>query len=72
MSEGPNAAWGERMPAVGQVAERSREVSASDIDHQDCRGQSQRRLAILNRNRISYGKPFDDLGKEGFDHCFPL
>jgi len=31
MSAATNAVWGDRMPAVGQVAERSRTVGANDI-----------------------------------------
>jgi acyl dehydratase len=31
MSAEPNTAWGDRMPAVGQVAERSRTVTPHDI-----------------------------------------
>jgi len=32
MSGAGNTAWGHRMPAVGQVAERSRRVAAGDIE----------------------------------------
>jgi len=32
MSMGSDSAWGDRMPAAGQVAERSREVTAADIE----------------------------------------
>src|SRR5512134_2587011 len=32
MNAGTNEVWGDRMPAVGQVAERSRTVTARDIE----------------------------------------
>jgi acyl dehydratase len=32
MSSNPNEAWGDRMPFVGQVAERSRTVAPQDIE----------------------------------------
>jgi acyl dehydratase len=32
MSSNPNDTWGDRMPYVGQVAERSRTVAAQDIE----------------------------------------